>query len=175
MKKQTDLKQNIETGKLVYIAMLIALSFVGALINIPGTSIALDSMPGFFAALFLGPGLGAIVAALGHLITAAYRGFYLTLPLHIIIGFLMAFSAYMFGWIYQRTNGVIASIIAIILNGPVSLLIIVLSSLLIGIENGGWVLFTTLITPLTLAATVNVFLAYGVFKALKRNKIGDKI
>jgi len=171
----TGIKHDIKTKKLVYIAMLIALSFVGALINIPGTSIALDSMPGFFAALFLGPGVGAIVAALGHIITAAYRGFYLSLPLHMIIAIMMAFSAYMFGWTYKRTNGIISSIIAIVLNGPVTLLIIVLSSFLIGIENGGWILFTTLIIPLTMAAAFNVLLAYVVFKSLKRNKIGEGI
>lgn len=52
-------------SKLTYGGVLIALSAVGALIKISGT-IALDSMPGFFAALFLGPSAGAIVGGLGH-------------------------------------------------------------------------------------------------------------
>lgn len=174
MKTSVNLIDENYTKRLVYTAILIALSVVGAFINIPGTSIAFDSMPGFFAALFLGPGIGAIVAALGHIITAALRGFYLTLPLHIIISFLMAVCAYVFAWLYRKTNGVIASTAAVIINGPVSLILLVLSSFLIGLENGGWLLFTSLVIPLTLVSAINVILAYLVFKAVKK-AINSKI
>ncbi|MFA5523111.1 MAG: ECF transporter S component [Tissierellales bacterium] len=152
--------------RLTYCGMLIALSAVGAMIKISG-SIAFDSMPGFFAALFLGPMEGAIVAALGHLLTAATSGFPMTLPMHIFLIIEMGLIAYVFGHIYKkRGGGIVASIVAIVLNGPIGTLIAVPLSVVIGLPLNGWPLFSALIVPLTLASVANVLLALLVFKAL---------
>ena len=83
-----DIKSKSTTVKLVYISTLIAISFIGSLIKIQGT-IALDSMAGFFAALFLGPLSGALVGSMGHLLTALTSGFPLTLPIHLIVALQM--------------------------------------------------------------------------------------
>lgn len=167
-------KSRERTIKLVYCAMLIALSYVGAQIKIfPNLgSIAFDSMPGFFGALLLGPGIGALVAGVGHLFTSMTSGFPLTVPMHLIVAVEMAVFAFAFGWIYKKSNGVIASIIAMILNGPVSVLLAVPTSIWLGLPFNGWALFYGLILPLTIASIANVLLAYVVYEGVgKRLKL----
>ncbi|WP_427339680.1 ECF transporter S component [Caloranaerobacter sp. DY30410] len=163
-------KQNSRTIKIVYCGMLIALSAVGALIKIQG-SIAFDSMPGFFAALFLGPSYGALVAGLGHILTAVTSGFPLTLPMHIIIALQMALFGYLFGVFYRKFNYVIAIILAIILNGPVGALAAAFASVLLGLPFSGKTLFYAVITPLTLASAANIILAYLIFRLINKNKL----
>lgn len=158
------------TKNLVYGSMLVALSVVGAFINIPGTTIAFDSMPGYFAALFLNPLMGAVVAGMGHMVTALFRGFPFTVPLHIIIAFEMVLCAYIFGILYKKVNKIIALISAIILNGPVSLVITVLFSFIIGLQNGGWALFTALVIPLTIVSAINIVLAYIVYEIIQKRR-----
>lgn len=155
------------TVKMVYCAMLIALSAVGALIKIQG-SIAFDSMPGFFAALFLGPWAGALVAGVGHFLTALTSGFPLTLPMHLIVAVEMALFAFIFAWVYRKSNGIVASIVATILNGPVAALIAIPTSIALGLPFNGWPLFYFIITPLTIASAANVILAYIVYKAMEK-------
>lgn len=158
-------KDNIT--RMTYCAMLITLSAVGALIKVQGT-IAFDSMPGFFAALFLGPGAGALVAGIGHLLTAITSGFPLTLPMHIIVAIEMALCGYLFGVVYRKSNGIIASVVAILINGPVAALIAVPVSIVLKLPFNGWTLFNVTIIPLTIASIANVILAYLVYKALNR-------
>ncbi len=153
--------------KLVYCAMLIGLSAVGALIKIQG-SIAFDSMPGFFAALFLGPAAGALVAGIGHFLSAMTSGFPLTLPMHLIVTVEMALFSFTFGWVYRKSNGIVACIVAIILNGPVASLIAVPTSVLLGLPFSGWPLFYFVLPILSLASAANVILAYIVYKALEK-------
>jgi len=167
--KTAESSHNNNIVRLTYCGMLIGLSAVGALIKVSG-SIAFDSMPGFFAALFLGPVEGAIVAALGHLLTAATSGFPMTLPMHIFLIIEMGLISYLFGAIYNRRGDIMASVIAIVLNGPVSTLIVVPLSIIFGLAFNGWPLFSALIVPLTLASAANVLLALLVFKALNRRK-----
>lgn len=166
--KTSDNMNNLKSiAKLTYCGMLIGLSAIGALIKISG-SIAFDSMPGFFAALFLGPLEGAIVAGLGHLLTALTSGFPLTLPMHLFVFIEMALFAYLFGVIYRKSGGIIASIVAIALNGPVSALIVVPLSIILRLPLNGWSLFSVIILPLTLASVANVLLALLVFKILNK-------
>lgn len=162
--------QTNRTKEITYTAMLIALSAVGSMIKIQG-SIAFDSMPGFFAALFLGPSIGAIVAGLGHLLTALTSGFPLTVPMHIITAFEMALFVFLFGWIYKKSNGIVASFVAIILNGPVGAFITVPISIFLRLPFKGWALFYVLVTPLTIASTVNIILAYLLFKVFGKKNL----
>lgn len=131
-------------------------------------------MPGFFAALFLSPWVGALVAGIGHIVTAALRGFYMTIIIHLLIGLEMAFCAYIFGWIFRKSNGIFASIVAIIVNGPVSLLIISLFSTILGLENSGWIFYGSLIIPLTIVSSANIILAYILYIVLKNVLNGEK-
>lgn len=168
-KNFSESKKGITTIKLVYCAMLIAISAIGAMIKISGT-IAFDSMPGFFAALFLSPLLGGVVAGIGHFLTALTSGFPMTLPMHILMMVEMAAVAYFFGVIYKKTNGILACIAGIILNGPVILFISSQFAKLIGLPFNGWVMFNTLILPLTMASAANVILGYAIYVAVKSKK-----
>jgi len=58
--------------RLVQVALLVALSAAGAYVKVPSPSgtVALDSLPGYFAAAALGIPEGMVVAAAGHLVSA---------------------------------------------------------------------------------------------------------
>ena len=149
--------------------LLIALSAIGAMIKIQGT-IAFDSMPGYFAALYISPAAGAVVIALGHLLTAFTSGFPMTLPMHILLMGLMAVTAYIFGVLARRTNGLIACSVATIFNGPLATLISAFFASLLGLAFSGMPMFYGLVIPLTLASGANIVLAYVIHKVI-RNRI----
>lgn len=155
--------------KLTYCGMLIALSAVGALIKISGT-IALDSMPGFFAAMFLGPVAGGLVGAFGHLLTAVTSGFPLSLPMHLFLMVVMGFVVYGFGLTFKKFGHIPAFIVGVLLNGPFAALLSVPASKLLGLPFNGWALFNVIIIPLIFASVVNVFLAQVVYKAITKIK-----
>lgn len=154
------------TVKLVYIAALVALSFIGSLIKIEGT-IALDSMPGFFAALFLDPISGALVGGIGHLLTSFTSGFPLTLPIHIIIMAIMAISIYIFGWIYQGLSKISAIIIAIILNGIGAVVLLAPITVKLALPLSGRQFIYAMMGPLSLASGVNIILAIIVYRIIE--------
>lgn len=155
------MKEKINTLKnakiMTLIAMFIALSAVGALIKVFNT-VAFDSMPGYFAALYLGGWYGAIVISLGHMLTAITSGFPLGLTNHIYIALQMAVYAYLFRFFYNKFNIYAAIIAGTILNGPVAALLFV--------PVFGWVFFAGWVLPLTIASFANVFLAALVYKAV---------
>lgn len=162
-----NVKLRSTTTKLVYTGMLIAISFVGSLIKIQG-SIALDSMPGFFAALFLGPVYGALVAGLGHILTAATSGFLLTVPIHIVITLEMAVFAYIFGVVYKKSNGIIASIVGILLNGVGAVLILMPITTWLQLPLSGKAFFMAMVVPLSLASAVNIILACVIYNIIEK-------
>jgi len=170
MLNQKAYNKKISTTKLTYSGMLVALSAVGAMIKYPGTSIALDSMTGFFASLFLGPAYGAIVAALGHLLTATTSGFPLTIPMHLVITLEMAVTAYVFGKLYKKGFRIISNIVAIILNGPVSASIASALAIPLGLPLYGFGLFSVIIIPLTLASIINIVFATLLYEIILKNR-----
>lgn len=88
---------------LSWLAMFTALSVVGAAIKVPAivASVALDAFPALLAAALLGGGAGAIVGAVGHLLSALLGGFPLG-PMHFLIAGEMAVLAWIFGGIYRK-------------------------------------------------------------------------
>jgi len=153
---------NNKAFKSSYIGILLALSVVGSL-TVRFSTISLDSMPGYFAALFLGPVEGAIVLGLGHLITAYIGGFPYTIPMHLIVFIQMALIGLIFGTLSKKINKIAACVISIILNGPVLALISAPASSLLGLKLSGLALFKFLLVPLTIASAVNVVLAYALY------------
>lgn len=147
--------KNVKT--LTIMAMLIALSAVGSLIKVFNT-VAFDSMPGYFAALFLGGWQGALVIALGHMLTALTSGFVLGIPIHIYVAAQMAVYSYLFRFFYDRFNIYVGVIVTTILNGPVSALLMV--------PIFGWGFFVAWVGPLTVASFVNILLAALVYKKI---------
>ncbi len=156
---------NKTTKKLTYSAVLIAISVIGAFVKISG-SIAFDSMPGFFAAIFLGPVYGALVGFLGHIFTAITSGFPLTVPLHIWIAISMAIACSVFGFVYKKTK-IGGIIVGLILNAPFSLFVSSYIAKAMGSEFSGMIMFNTLILILTIAAAANIALASVLYELLK--------
>ncbi|MFV9566794.1 ECF transporter S component [Thermoanaerobacter mathranii] len=157
MKEKANALKNVKT--LTFVAMLIALSAVGALIKIFNT-VAFDSMPGYFAALYLGSWYGALVISLAHMLTAITSGFPLGLTNHLYIAVQMALYAYLFRYFYRKFNIYIAVIVTTILNGPIATLLFV--------PIFGWGFFVAWVLPLTIASFANVFLAALIYKAIPK-------
>lgn len=118
------------TRQLVYAAVFIALSFVGANIKIMG-SIAFDSLPAFISVLVLGAPWGFAIGFLAHILTAATSGFPLTLPVHLINGVMMGVTMVAFYWsvkalLDHHVNSIVAyvvgCVVAVIFNVPIALL-----------------------------------------------------
>lgn len=99
------------------IAIFIALTVIGAFIKIPAIigSVALDSFPALLAAAFFGPFVGAIVAGLGHMVSAVLGGMPLG-PLHIIVAIEMAVLVSLYAVFYHHKKKVIAGIVFLIGN-----------------------------------------------------------
>lgn len=163
----TSKSEKNTTIKLVYIAMFIALSFIGSLIKIQGT-IALDSMSAFFASLYLGPAAGAIVGALGHLFTAFTSGFPLTIPIHLVIMLQMSVIVYIFGYLYKKYNGLLANVVAILLNGPGAVFMIAPIATALGLPLSGAAFIYAMIGVLTIGSIVNIVLASLLFGRMKK-------
>lgn len=163
--------KKLDIRTLVLMGLFIAMSFIGAMIKITGYSIALDALPAFFAAVFLGPVYGGLVGLLGHLFTSGMAGFYLSLPVHITIALMMFVACYGFGWVYslnKKTTTKIAGIATgIFLNGPVSLGVTALIlSFSIGME-GAKGMFLAMFLPLLIGASVNVILGSVIYELVK--------
>ena len=165
---------NIGTKNLVITALLIALSFVGSNIRVFG-SIAFDSLPGFLAALLLGPVNGAAIGFLGHLFTALVSGFPLTVPIHMVIAASMAITMLGFGFVHKAlknvvswvNNLIITGIVGIVMNGPVSLAFSAgAMAFIVGREAAFGLL--VLLPPLVLASVANVILSIVLFKTLEK-------
>lgn len=153
---------------LTRMAVLIALSAVGATLKVPaltGTP-ALDSAPGYFAALALGPGQGAVVAAAGHLLTALTAGFPLTVAIHVAIAAGMAGCAAAVGACGARRGPWWAAALGVLLNG------VVFPALFLPVPGFGPGFFTAMVVPLLVASALNLGLAALAYQAALRARLG---
>jgi uncharacterized membrane protein len=146
-------------------AIFIALSAVGALIKIPSPTgtVALDSGPGYFSAISFGWLEGGIVAAFGHILTAATTGFPLSIPIHIVIAGEQFLWAVVFWFVKDKVNIWVAVVAATFCNG-------ILGDL-IAIPIGGMGLFTALLPGLVVASAVNTILAALAYLIVKRSNL----
>lgn len=103
--------------KITLISVLIALTVVGAAIKVPAIigSVAFDSFPALLAAVLLGGPAGAIVAGMGHLLSALMGGFPLG-ALHILIAIEMALLAFVFSIFYRSEKKWIAVVLFVLGN-----------------------------------------------------------
>jgi uncharacterized membrane protein len=99
------------------LALFSALSAVGAAVKISPVvgSVAFDVFPALLAAALLGSRAGAIVGALGHLLSALISGFPLG-PMHVLIAIEMALLVFLFGVLYKKNKKNTAGILFILLN-----------------------------------------------------------
>lgn len=138
--------------KISLLALMIALSAVGASIKIPApvSSVALDALPALIAAVLLGPGAGAITGALGHLLSAYFGGFPLGVY-HLLIAPEMAVLAWIFGTLYTHNKRIFAGIVFIVGNALVAPVPFIF------FMNLGF--YTGIVPSLLIASSVNTVLA----------------
>ncbi|MDN3015273.1 ECF transporter S component [Paenibacillus sp. BSR1-1] len=115
------MKSNTAGKRITLLAMLTALSVIGASIKIPAIvgSVALDVFPALLAAALLSGGAGAVVAAFGHLISSLLAGFPLG-PLHLLIAGEMAALVWMFGLMYKYNKKISAASLFIVGNALIA-------------------------------------------------------
>jgi uncharacterized membrane protein len=158
-------KEFFTPKRIARISILIAISAVGSMIKIPSPTgtVALDSCTGYFSAVTFGWLEGALIAGFGHLLSAFTAGFPLGLPVHLYIAVQMSLWVSVFWFVAKKINLVVAAIVAVILNG-------VISSLLI-IPIGGVGMATALILPLMVGTFVNVLIAILAYKIVEKSNL----
>jgi len=163
----------MKVKKIVLIGLFIALSAIGANIKIFQT-VAFDSMPGFLSAIILGPLAGAVVGAIGHLISSTISGFPMSLPVHLAICIDMALTMYFFGITYKvlRKKGELISnissaIVGALINGPISVfMLLILNKFMAFMPNE---VLIGMIPVLTMVAAFNIIIALIVNKFIPEN------
>ena len=174
MSDAPDLRQSRWTVKRISILVIfIALSAVGSLIKIPSVvgAVALDSCPGFFSALAFGYLEGAIVIAIGHLLSAVIVGFPMTIPIHLGAATCMAIIAVVFRFISIKLaigkRGIVGLVVAVI----VGTLLNSFGGGLMALPLGGWGLYIALIPSLLVASAVNTAIAAIAFFSIRDSKL----
>jgi riboflavin transporter FmnP len=157
---------NKNTRRITFTSMMISLSVILSYIKIPlYQTTSLDSLPGFFTAIFVNPLLGGTIALIGHLVTSLINGFPLTILGHIIISLSMFVAAYLFGTLFnnkKRWTLIIAFIIATICNVYLSLPFL---NILCSIPYS---MLLPLQIPLLIASSVNISLSIVLYFTLTR-------
>lgn len=169
---EAKIKTGTGTKNIVITALFIALSFVGSYVKIFGT-IAFDSLPGFLAALLLGPVYGAAIGFWGHLCTALTSGFPLSIPMHLVIATTMSISMLGFAYTYNIFKNkvseticlMITGVAGVILNGPVSLAFSMAALTLIAGKEAALGLLV-LLPALILTSAANIAIGIALFKTL---------
>ncbi|MCM3584415.1 ECF transporter S component [Mesobacillus maritimus] len=141
--------------KITLLALLIALSVIGAAIKVPAIigSVAFDVFPALIAAGILGGTAGAIVAVLGHLLSALLAGMPLGL-LHGMIAVEMALLVVIFSFFYQKEKVWFAAILFVVGNSffaPLPFLFIL-----------GNAFYFAMIPSLLIGSTLNMGIAWGL-------------
>ena len=156
--------------RIVLLSMFIALCFIGSVIKMPSPTgtVAFDSMPAFLSASLLGPGPGAVIGLLGHLMTASSAGFPLTLPIHLLIGFQMAAICWIYGLLFRKVNRYVAVLIGTILNGVGA------PAMLMLMPGFGMAFFAAMVLPLSVASFINVIVAFMVHLSLEKTNVLKK-
>ncbi|HHW92232.1 MAG TPA: ECF transporter S component [Firmicutes bacterium] len=161
-----QLREGLALKRSVRIAFFILLSLGGSMLRLPLPTgpVALETFPGYLAALVYGWLDGGLVAGLSHLLVAAVGGFPLGVWLHLLAALQMALWAACFWYINDRV-GLLTGIIAItILHSLVSVVYT--------LPIWNMVMFSGLLLPLAIAAAVNLFLAGLVFRLAAGKKTG---
>ncbi len=165
---------SFSSRNLIAIIIFSVVSTALGLIKIPGPagSIALDSAPAFFAAVFFTPLVGAFVGLIGHIGSAATAGFPFG-GLHIYVAVEMFFWCLIFGYISkikrQKIYLFISGIIAVLLNGIIGPLLLMITP----VFNLEKAVATSLIPFLLFAAAANIIMAIIAYLLIVRTKISN--
>lgn len=152
---QTSLSGRVpRTYRLARISVFSALSVIGSFIHPPSPiqTVAFDSSPGFFAALYFGALDGASVSGIGHVVTSIINGFPLGI-LHLPIALGMAAAGAAIGFVNRvnpRWGFIAAVLVGVAIN--TGLVVVVVPAL-------GWGAALAFLPFLFLAASLNGIVA----------------
>src|SRR5699024_8922909 len=107
----------MDIKKISLLALFIALSVIGSFIKIPAVvgSIALDAFPALLAVVLIGTTAGAVVAGMGHMVSAYIGGMTLGL-FNVIVAMGMVLMVWVFGVIYKSDCRMLAGVIFVLCN-----------------------------------------------------------
>jgi uncharacterized membrane protein len=156
--KPTSILKGPKALRLARLSIFSALSVVGSFIHPPSPipTVAFDSAPGFFAALYFGALDGALICGIGHISTSFINGFPLGF-LHLLIALGMALAGGVIGLVNklnQKWGFIPATIVGIIIN---TALFVVL------IPTMGWAAALAFVPFLLSAASLNVAVAALIY------------
>ena len=145
--------------RIARITVFCALSVIGSFFHLPGPveTVAFDSAPGFFAALYFGPVDGAVVSGIGHLATSVVNGFPLGV-LHFPIALGLAAAGGVIGFLNQKWNFAYGIVAGIAIN--TALIVLAIPAL-------GWGGVISFLPFLLLAACLNGFVASAAYLSLR--------
>lgn len=169
MGNKTNHNNNKKTSALrvARISIFTALSVIGSFITpyAPIPTIALDSSPGFFAALYFGVIDGLLITGLGHIVTAVINGFPLG-TMHFVIAVGMALAGGAMGLVNKSNKKWVfipAALSAVAINTALSVIMV---------PTMGWATTLSVVTvPLLLAASLNALLGVIVYLAVRSRRL----
>jgi uncharacterized membrane protein len=148
-----------KTYRIARITVFCTLSVIGSFIHLPGpvSTVAFDSAPGFFAALYFGPLDGAAVSGIGHLATSIVNGFPLGI-LHLPIALGLGAAGAVIGFLNRRLNFISGIVAGIAIN--TGLIVLAVPAL-------GWGGVVSFLPFLLLAASANGFVACVAYLSIR--------
>jgi uncharacterized membrane protein len=143
-----------KTLRVARLSLFSALSVVGSFIHPPSPiqTVAFDSAPGFFAALYFGALDGALINGIGHICTSIINGFPLGI-LHLPIALGMAIAGGVMGLVNKanyKWSFIPATVSGIAIN--TGLFVVVIPTI-------GWATALAFVPFLLLAASLNAVVA----------------
>jgi len=165
MKHESQATSVFKTSKSQRIARLSifsALCVIGSFFHPPSPiqTVAFDSSPGFFAALYFGALDGALVSGIGHIITSLINGFPLGI-LHLPIALGMAIAGGAMGLVNKvnyKWGFIPATLSGVAINTAL---------FVVAIPAIGWTAALTFVPFLLLAATLNGVIAALVYAGVR--------
>jgi uncharacterized membrane protein len=147
------------------LSVFIALSAIGAIIKVPSPTgtVALDSCMGYFSAATFGLTEGAIVAAIGHILTSLTTGFPLGIPIHLFIAVQMALWVITFRFLTVKVHPLVGFLGGTFFNGVVSAFMM--------IPFGGIGLAIALMFPLIIGSAANISIALIAYSIVKKSSL----
>jgi uncharacterized membrane protein len=160
-------KKTLNTLRVARISIFTALSVIGSFITpfpvMP--TIAFDSSPGFFAALYFGVLDGFLITGLGHIVTAVINGFPLG-SLHYVIAVGMALAGGAMGVAnktHKKWGFIPAAITAVAINTVLSVVLV---------PTMGWAATIAAVTvPLLLASSLNAVIATLIYLGVRARNL----
>jgi uncharacterized membrane protein len=148
------------------ISVFTALCVVGSFIHPPSPmqTVAFDSAPGFFAALYFGAIDGALATGIGHIVTSIINGFPLGVY-HLPVAFGMALAGGAMGLVNKvnkKWGFIPAAIIGVAINTAFVVVVVPLI---------GWAAALAFVPFLLLAASLNAIIAALVYVGVRGRRI----